>query len=263
MLGCYFWYTHWHQARVASQQQIGVERTLLACVLLIHGYAIFSDILQSDHLYFGTAEALSTTVWIAITSYWLATFAIRLDGLQPVLFFIATLLMGFNLILPAEHHRIAVAVTPLFKLHFILAMLAYGLMLYAVWLALLIKIADRQLHIARGKYLVQQLPSLLTLEKYLFDSIAIGFVLLTLALMTGFGFAFREYGLAHAAYFSHKVIFALLSWLVFAVLLWGRIRRGWRGRFAVNWILVGFILLILSYIGSSFVLHILLQRDVS
>jgi ABC-type uncharacterized transport system permease subunit len=55
-------------------------------------------------------------------------------------------------------------------------------------------------------------------------------------------------------------VFAILSWLTFGWLLIGRWRYGWRGRTAVRWTLGGFVLLVLAYVGSRFVLEVLLQR---
>jgi ABC-type uncharacterized transport system permease subunit len=44
------------------------------------------------------------------------------------------------------------------------------------------------------------------------------------------------------------------------VLLWGRFRFGWRGRTALRWTLVGFVVLMLAYFGSKFVLELVLHR---
>ena len=49
---------------------------------------------------------------------------------------------------------------------------------------------------------------------------------------------------------------------VFAVLLWGRWRFGWRGRTAIRWTIGGFIFLMLAYFGSKFVLELLLAKPV-
>ena len=56
------------------------------------------------------------------------------------------------------------------------------------------------------------------------------------------------------------IIFYLFSWGVFAALLAGRQLYGWRGRIAIRWTLAGFIILLLAYIGSKFVLEVVLQR---
>ncbi|HSB96504.1 MAG TPA: cytochrome c biogenesis protein CcsA, partial [Spongiibacteraceae bacterium] len=58
----------------------------------------------------------------------------------------------------------------------------------------------------------------------------------------------------------HKTVFSLISWLIFAILLWGHHRLGWRGHTAVRWTLAGFSLLVLAYFGSKFVLELMLHR---
>ena len=53
---------------------------------------------------------------------------------------------------------------------------------------------------------------------------------------------------------------ALLGWLTFAGVLWGRWRYGWRGRVALRWIVVGTVFVFLAYLGEKFVLEVLLRR---
>ena len=60
--------------------------------------------------------------------------------------------------------------------------------------------------------------------------------------------------------FNHKTVFSILAWLVFAALLLGRARYGWRGRVALRWLLAGSVLLLLAYLGTKFVLEVLLGR---
>ena len=102
------------------------------------------------------------------------------------------------------------------------------------------------------------MPPLLTLEKLLFRIIGAGFILLSLTIFSGIVFSEELFG--KAAQFNHKTIFGFLSWLIFAALLAGRKRYGWRGRTAVRWTLMGFSTLVLAYIGSKFVLEVLLHR---
>ena len=59
---------------------------------------------------------------------------------------------------------------------------------------------------------------------------------------------------------DHKTVFAVLSWLTFGWLLAGRLLYGWRGRTALRWTLTGFVLLVFAYVGSRFVLEVVLQR---
>ena len=63
--------------------------------------------------------------------------------------------------------------------------------------------------------------------------------------------------------FDHKTLFALLSWLTFAILLIGRYAYGWRGRTALRFTLTGFVMLLLAYVGSRFVLEVVLHRGLA
>jgi len=83
--------------------------------------------------------------------------------------------------------------------------------------------------------------------------VAAGFAMLSLTLLLGAAFT-------SPWKWDHKTIFSILSWLVFATLLIGRARFGWRGRQAIRWLIAGSLLLLLAYVGSRFVLEILLHR---
>ena len=97
------------------------------------------------------------------------------------------------------------------------------------------------------------------MEALLFRLIHVAFVLLTVTVASGALFSESLFGKAFA--FNHKTVFALLSWLIFASLLLGRHLRGWRGRVALRWTIAGFITLMLAYVGSRFVLEVLLARS--
>jgi ABC-type uncharacterized transport system permease subunit len=131
--------------------------------------------------------------------------------------------------------------------------------------ALLMTIVERRLHggAAAERSLMSgplaSLPPLLSLESLLFRIIGLGFALLTLTLITGAVFSETLFG--QAVRFSHKTVFAIASWLIFAFLLAGRQLYGWRGRVALRWTLAGFISLLLAYVGSRFVLEVILQRQ--
>ena len=99
---------------------------------------------------------------------------------------------------------------------------------------------------------------LLTLERFLFRLIAVGFLLLTLTLASGMLFTEQLFG--KPLVFNHKSVFSVLGWLTFGALLLGRWRYGWRGRVALRWIIAGTVFVFLAYLGSKFVLEVLLGR---
>jgi len=99
---------------------------------------------------------------------------------------------------------------------------------------------------------------LLTLERLTFRFATAGFVLLSATLLAGLLFSEKLYG--QPVRLDHKTVFSILAWLVFAFLLLGRLRFGWRGRKAVRVLYTGSILLLLAYAGSRFVLEVILRR---
>ncbi len=99
-------------------------------------------------------------------------------------------------------------------------------------------------------------PPLVQVEQLLFQLIGAGFLLLTLALVTGVLFIED----LMAQHLAHKTVLSVIAWAIFGVLLFGRMRFGWRGRRAVRLVLSGVVLLVLAYFGSKFVLELVLQR---
>ncbi len=96
------------------------------------------------------------------------------------------------------------------------------------------------------------------LERILFRFIAVGFALLTLTAISGILFSEEVFG--RPLRLDHKTVFTLISWALFGVLLIGRRLRGWRGRTALRLTLAGFAVLLLAYVGTRFVLEVILQR---
>jgi ABC-type uncharacterized transport system permease subunit len=140
--------------------------------------------------------------------------------------------------------------------HILLSMGAAALLFAAAATALLLVFLDRRLRTRRIARLPSVLPPLDALEKVMFRLIGTGFVLLTLSLFTGFVFVTNLF----AQHLFQKTVLSLIAWIIFGVLLMGRIRFGWRGRSAVGWTLSGFGMLALAYFGAKFVLEDVLGR---
>jgi ABC-type uncharacterized transport system permease subunit len=121
---------------------------------------------------------------------------------------------------------------------------------------ILLFVLDRRLRARRISDLSSTLPPVDQLERIMFRLIGSGFALLTLALFTGFVFVTDLF----AQHLIHKTVLSVIAWILFGILLAGRARFGWRGRPAVRWTLVGFVLLALAYFGSKFVLESVLGR---
>jgi ABC-type uncharacterized transport system permease subunit len=141
--------------------------------------------------------------------------------------------------------------------HIITSVIAFGVLSIAGVYAVFVAMIDHLLRLHSFNRLVQTLPALETLEGLLFHLIQAGFVVLTISLLTGLVYIDDLFG----QHLAHKTLLSLFAWLVFATLLWGRWRRGWRGRVAVRMTLAGIALLLLAYFGSKMILEVVLDRS--
>jgi ABC-type uncharacterized transport system permease subunit len=230
-------------------------------VALAHGALLAWTLFGEDEFRFGFALALSATFWLTVVIVWSEGFFVSLRGLYPIVLPLAAIAVVLPALFPGTVVATASGSLAL-RLHLIVAILAYSLLTIAALHALLMAALDRQLHAATrgagGSRLFRHVPPLLAMEKLLFQLIAIGFLLLTATVVSGV--LFSEYLFGRALRFEHKTVFAIAAWLVFGGLLAGRYFFGWRGRLALRWTLAGFVMLLLAYVGSRFVIEVILQR---
>jgi ABC-type uncharacterized transport system permease subunit len=266
-LAWHFWNSRWRAPRAEGPGGLaGWERLALLATIALHGWLIAQDVFLTSELRFGFAQALSVTLWLGVVIYWVESLFLRLDGFEPLILPLAAVAAPLPLVFRGLASP-ALAASVEFKVHMLLAMCAYSLFTIAILHAMLMTLVERRLHRPdepgreRGELLagtLARLPPLLTLERLLFRLIAAAFAFLTLTLATGIVFSETLFG--RALPFNHKTLFALLSWATFAALLVGRHRYGWRGRTALHWTMTGFVMLLLAYVGSRFVLEVVLGR---
>ncbi len=142
------------------------------------------------------------------------------------------------------------------RAHVISSTLAYSVLSMAAVQAILLAVQDRHLRKHHPGGFIRALPPLQTMEGLMFEMIIIGFVLLTISLISGFIFLDDMF----AQHLVQKTILSILAWLAFAMLLWGRYRFGWRGCTAIRWTMIGFVVLALAYFGSKAVVELILKR---
>ena len=259
-LGLHFWHTRWHHkgasAHVLTMQ--GWERTGILVALSLQGIGLYDGLFSADGMRFSFSFALSLMLWLAVAIYWLESFRSRMDGLQPLVLPLAAVCAALPPLFP-QVHVIGHAATWEFKLHFLTAMLAYGVFTLSAMHAVFMGIVEKSLHQRTDAGLrFASLPPLLTMEALLFRMISIAFSLLTFALASGVMFSEEIFN--KPVVLDHKTLFAFFSWGIFAALLIGRKAYGWRGRIALRWTLAGFLVLMLAYIGSRFVSEFILGR---
>lgn len=223
--------------------------------LILHSWLLWDSIFSHPALNLGFFNALALTSWTVITLLLFSSLTKPVENLGLILLPMAAL----TVIMEARYGEVAFLGTaagwPL-KIHVLLSMLAYSLLTLAAVQAILLAVQDHHLRNRHPGGFVRGLPPLQTMESLLFEMIASGFVLLTLALLSGAAFLQDMF----AQHLVHKTVLSTLGWLVFGGLLMGRFRYGWRGRTAIIWTLSGFVILVLAYFGSKAVLELVLAR---
>ncbi len=253
----------------ATPPSESVVRAALLLGWLAQGLAIALDVLSLDSplpgARFGFAPALSVTAWLVLAVYAIENRRLGLTGLRRSLALLCLVAVTLALYFPGQAH--ATAGSAWAPLHWLTGFASYGLIGAALLHAALLRHAERRMRAGTGASAASGLTSsplrakgqalgmpLLRLEALTLRFVAAGFAMLSLTLLLGAAFA--------PWHWDHKTVFSLLSWAVFAVLLVGRARFGWRGQQAIRWLLAGSALLLLAYVGSRFVLEVILHRQV-
>jgi len=222
---------------------------LLLLLVDIAGLGRGADAATGGGVRWGFGPVLSMTVWLMIAVHTVESRFVPLPTVRLSLALAGIAGVVAAVIFPGDPRHGSSALAPL---HFALGVGSYALFAAAVLHASLLDRAERRLRSGAAARAPAGLP-LLQLERLTFRFVEAGFVVLTLTLLLGVFSAVQWR-------WDHKSVFSLLAWGVFAALLVGRHRRGWRGRHATRWLYVGAALLLLAYVGSRFVLEVLLGR---
>jgi len=249
-------------ALVGDKFSVSATRALLWTAWSLHGLAVLWS-LFGELPRFGFAPALSVTAWLGLTVY--AVESYMYPKLKAVWVFAAIGAAAVVLAMLFPGQALHSAASKWLPVHWALGLASYGLFAAAVAHAWLMMRAESQMRLPSNMRpsdlsgASSGLP-LLTLERLTFRFVNAGFVLLTATLLAGWLFSESLYGAGKVWKWDHKTIFSVLSWLAFAVLIVGRAQFGWRGRTAVRVLYIGSGLLLLAYVGSRFVLEVVLGR---
>lgn len=221
----------------------------------LHAFFLYGNLFVAGGLNLGFFNAVSLITWLIALMLLLAALVNPVESLGVFLLPLTGVAISLEMIFPAEHILVTNQAMEL-KLHILMSILAYSLLSIAAVQSVLLAIQDHHLRNKRPGGFIRALPPLQTMETLLFQMIAVGLAILTLSLITGMIYLEDMF----AQHLVHKTLLSIIAWVVFATLLCGRWRFGWRGRIAIRWTLSGFFVLLLAYIGSKWVVEIILQR---
>lgn len=250
-----FWYlfVHLMSKRTPNQWFIGIVSSL---GLVLHGLVLRQDMFTPVGTNFDVFNLVSFTSGLMLLlgllfSTFRPVLVLNLLGIPVAA---AGLILGFVFSLPdqfIEKHSIGL------DIHIILSLSAYAVLLMATIQAVILWFQNRELKKKqKHRIWVNLLPSFQAMETLLFDMLMTGFSLLSIALIFGF-FTIDDFFAQHLA---HKTAFSIISWFVYGALLLGHYRLGWRGVKAIRFTITGFFLLAIGFLGSKFILEMILSR---
>lgn len=239
--------TH-HTGTIRRPLGVAAAASLLHLLLIVWASTI------NGHLTFQFAHAMSTIGWVLSALILLLSLREPVASLGVLVFpCVGTAALISGLLPPSPHSS---QLSQGMALHVALSVIAYGILVVAAMQACVLAIQNNRLHAHTTGGFIRKLPPLASMESLLFRLIAVGFVTLSLALISGLNHLDNMF----AQNLAHKTILSLLAWGIFGTLLIGRRLAGWRGRTAVRWTLAGSATLVVGYAGSKFVAEVLLVQ---
>lgn len=237
----------WGHPRMTAIQIRGV----LAIAWLLHLLALASGLLEQPPR-FGFAPALSVTAWLVLTVYLVESRLYPQLRSRWTLAVLGTFAVLLALVFPGTPYP--ALRSSWLPLHWALGIASYGLIAAAVVHAWLMQRAEKSMRLGTSD---EGSMPLLTLERLTFRFVEAGFALLSATLLAGWWFSSS---LNHPWVWDHKTAFSVLAWLTMGILLMGRWQLGWRGQTAARTLYLGAGFLLLGYVGSRFVLEVILHR---
>ena len=242
------------QAPVARFSRFQLLLPALIAVLL-HGWLVYQGLLTPQGLDVGFFSVLSLVGCLVSFLLLVAIISQPIESLGIFVFPIAALMLGLRMFFH-EGYSLSQNLGAGLDFHILSSILAYSLLSIAAVQAILLYIQDTHLHNKHPGGFIRALPPLETMETLLFQMIGLGFIVLSISLLSGLSYLDNILG----QHLVHKTVLSVVAWVIFGVLLFGRWRFGWRGRTAIRWTISGFIMLMLAYFGSKFVIELILQR---
>lgn len=195
-------------------------------------------------------ETLSLFAWAVVLIYLITEFRYRSRVMGAFVLPIVLLAGSAAAALPRRLAELAPTLQGLgLWVHVTLAIFGNAAFALTFCTGLMYILQERQLKSRQPGRMHFRLPSLDLLDDVGLKSLLFGFPLLTLALITGSLWA--EHVRGSFLSLRARETWAVMSWLIYAGLLYARLSAGWRGRKAAILAILGFCLVLTTLVGVS------------
>ena len=247
-LSAYLTYKQLGAAR--NRRWLALAPALVA--VLLQAVALNRLIIQPQGLNLGFFPALALIAWLISIQILLSSLYRRIESLGIFIF----PLSGLATITASLHLSDHLVITGdnAIQGHIMISVIAYSLITLGACQAGLLAYQDHSIRRHQPGGFIRFLPPLHDMETLLFQFLAFGFVCLSASLVSGFIYLEDIF----AQHLVHKTVLSIVAWIILGVLLFGRVRFGWRGKTAIRWTLSSFLFLMLAFFGSKLVLEFIL-----
>jgi cytochrome c-type biogenesis protein CcsB len=237
-----------------NERSARIGRMFLLIGVIVHGVAFVARYFAAGYTPVTSLFESLTFFAFAIVSVFLA-FELRYN-LRVLGAFVAPLAFAFSIFaafLPGEVRTLAPALNS-YWLPVHVSLLFFGNAVFAVAFgaAVMYLLMEKELKRKKLGAIFKRLPSLDVLDDINYRCLTIGFPLLTLGIITGSIWA--EYAWGSYWSWDPKEVWSLITWLLYAALLHGRLTVGWRGRKAAILAIVGFGAILFTFLGVNLLL---------
>ncbi|MGD2096018.1 MAG: c-type cytochrome biogenesis protein CcsB [Desulfobacterales bacterium] len=224
---------------------------LLLIGFLFHTLTIVYGFMRGGHLPVSNMhETLSFAGW-TIAGVFLG---ITLKFNLKILGIFAAPILTVTMIAASQFPNEPAAATKIFKSfwlisHVTVIFIGEAAFALACGLGILYLLQENEIKTKKHRFFFKRLPSLEMMDTIGYVCIVVGFAMLTLGLITGFVYAKSVWGRFWS--WDPKEVWAGITWLFYAVLLHGRLTVGWRGRRSAIMAIIGFGVLIFTFLGVN------------
>ncbi len=229
-------------------------RMFLLIGVLLHGAGFLARYLSAGYTPITSLfESLSFSAFAIVCVFLGFELRYNLRVLGAFVAPLAFLFALFAAFLPGEVRTLAPALNSYWlPVHVMLLFFGNAVFAVAFGAGIMYLLMERELKRKRLGPIFKRLPSLNVLDEINYRCLTIGFPLLTLGIITGSIWA--EYAWGSYWSWDPKEVWSLITWLLYAALLHGRMTVGWRGRKAAILAIVGFCAVLFTFLGVNLLL---------
>lgn len=216
---------------------------------IVHTTAMVLRVIESGRLPFSNQfEFASSFTWGIVLIFLIIQFYYKITSLGAFVMPLAFIMMGYASMLSKDIKPLMPALqSNWLTIHVGAAVISYGSFAVACGLAIMYLINEKRMNKIGSK-----LPDVEAYDYLSYRIIAFGFLMLTLVIVTGAIWA--KYAWSRYWAWDPKETWSLITWLIYSVYLHLRFNRGWKGKPAAWFAVIGFVCVIFTFVGVNVLL---------